>query len=256
MIRSLYTAVSGMIVMENKQNAVSNNLANANTMGYKSEDLVTKSFDEVLIKNMSKGYSDKPQRQELGKMSLGVEIDTNITKFTEGNLQETNKYSDIAIIGRGFFPIQSGDQIFYSRDGQFRTNNQGYLVNNSGDYLLGMNNNTGALEPINVQGKEFVIDANNNIVVDGVPNYKLAVADFENYGSLEKAGNNYYAATTDQAIYINGSIQQGFLEGSNVNITNEMVNMMTVMRNFETSQKFVSMIDKTLDLAANKIGSV
>lgn len=255
MIRSLYTAVSGMIVMENKQNAVSNNLANANTTGYKNEDLTTKSFDEVLLQNMTKGYADKPQKQTLGNLSLGVEVDSNYTRFTQGDIHETGKKGDLAITGRGFFPIQSGNKVYYSRDGQFRINNQGYVMDNSGGYLLGINNNTGALEPIRVNGKEFIIDMNNNVVVDGVANYRLTLADFNNYNTLAKAGSNYYEAK-ENPTYINGSIQQGFLEASNVNVTSEMVNMMTVMRNFETAQKFVSMIDDTLDLAANKIGSV
>lgn len=256
MIRGLYTAVSGMIVMENKQNAVSNNLANSNTTGYKSEDLATKSFDEVLLQNMSKGYSDKPRRQKLGKLSLGVEIDSNVTKFTQGDLKDTGKFGDLAIRGRGFFPIQSGDKVYYSRDGQFRINNEGYLVNNSGDYLLGYNNNTGALERINIQGEKFAIDANNNIVVNGIANYRIALADFQNYNTLGKVGNNYYEATDEQPTYIYGDVQQGFLEASNVNVTDEMVNMMTVMRNFETAQKFVTMIDQTLEKAANRVGSV
>lgn len=255
MIRSLYTAVSGMITMENKQNTVTNNMANANTTGYKSQNLCTKSFDDVLIQNMDKITNGTNKRQELGKLSLGVAIDTVNTKFTQGDFKDTGKVGDLAIDGRGFFAVRSGNQTFYTRDGQFRVNNQGNLSNNSGDLLLGINNVTGVMEPINVSSDEFIVDKYNNVIVNGVATHKVAIADFADYASLKKAGDNYY--TGDNPTYIqNSTIHQRFLESSNVNVTNEMVDMLTVMRNFESAQKFVTMIDESMGKAANEVGKV
>jgi len=255
MIRSLYTAVSGMITMESKQNTVTNNMANANTTGYKSQNLCTKSFDEVLLQNMDKITNGANKRQELGKLSLGVAIDTVNTKFTQGDFKETGKVGDLAIDGRGFFAVKSGDQTFYTRDGQFRVNNQGNLANNSGDLLLGINTTTGGMEPINVSSEEFIVDKYNNVYVNGVATHKVAIADFEDYASLKKAGDNYYTGNNPNYIQ-NATINQRFLEASNVNITNEMVDMLTVMRNFESAQKFVSMIDESMGKAANEVGKV
>ncbi|MBD7909825.1 MULTISPECIES: flagellar hook-basal body complex protein [Clostridium] len=255
MIRSLYTAVSGMIAMENKQNTVTNNMANANTTGYKRENLATKSFKDVLVENKDKILGNNNVTQKLGKMSLGVAIDTVDTAFTQGDLKQTENIGDFAIDGRGFFAIQTPQGVKYTRDGQFRVNNNGNLVNNSGDLVLGINNRTGAVEPINVGKGDYTIDDYNNVNVNGVSNYKLAIADFQDYSKLGKAGDNYY--TGENAVYVNNAtVRQGFLETSNVNIMNEMVDMISTMRSFETNQKFVSMIDESLGKAANNIGSV
>ncbi|PRR83959.1 flagellar hook-basal body complex protein [Clostridium vincentii] len=255
MIRSLYTAVSGMITMENKQNTVTNNMANANTTGYKSQNLVTKSFNDVLLQNMDKVTNGVNQKQELGTISLGVAIDAVNTNFTQGTLKETGKVGDLAIEGKGFFAVKSGDQTFYTRDGQFRVNNQGNLANNSGDLLLGTNKATGALEPITVASGDFTVDKYNNVYVNGTATHKIAIADFADYATLGKTGDNYY--TGENPTYAGDArVSQGFLETSNVNITNEMVDMMTVMRNFESAQKFVTMLDESLGKAANEVGKV
>lgn len=255
MIRSLYTAVSGMITLENKQNTISNNMANANTTGYKSEDLVMKSFDDVLIQNKDRILGGQNVRQELGSLSLGVKIDDVITKFTQGDLKETSKMNNFAIDGRGFFVVQRGDQRVFTRDGNFRVNTDGNLITTTGDTVLGVNNATGNMEPIFVGNKNFTLDRDNNIMIDGTATHKLALADFEDYGTLAKIGDNYY--TGENPIYnAKIGVVQGFTEMSNVNVTNAMVDMLAVTRSFETSQKFVSMIDESLGKAANEIGSV
>ena len=255
MIRSLYTAVSGMIATENQQANVVNNMTNANTTGYKKDSLITKSFDEVLLQNQQKVGKNLYTTKKLGKMSFGVAMDEVNTNFEQGDLKETGKKSDFGINGNGFFAIQTSDGVKYTRAGQFKLNNQGYLVNTSGHQVLGRNNATGALEPIYVGGSEYVLDSENNLVINGQAAQKLAIADFADYTQLKKVGDNYYT-TTENPTYINPDIKQGFLESSNVNILNEMVDMISVMRNFETNQKFVTYIDNTLEMAANKVGKV
>ncbi|MDS0524088.1 flagellar hook-basal body complex protein [Clostridium sp. SHJSY1] len=255
MIRSLYTAVSGMIAMENKQNTVTNNMANANTTGYKRETLMTKSFKDVLIQNKDKIVGDSNVTQKLGKLSLGVAIDGVNTAYTQGDIKKTDNIGDFAIDGRGFFAVQTADGVKYTRDGQFRVNNNGNLVNNSGDLVLGINSATGAMQPINVGKGDYNIDDYNNIYVNGVTSQKLAIADFQDYSQLKKAGDNYY--TGENPINAtNALVRQGALETSNVNIMNEMVDMISTMRSFETNQKFITMIDESLGKAANEVGSV
>ena len=115
MIRSLYTAVSGLITLENKQSTIANNMANANTTGFKSEDLAIKSFNEVLIQNKDKIVGNNNYTQKLGTISLGAEIDNVITKFTQGDLKRTENNTDFAINGRGFFVVQRGNQQVFTR---------------------------------------------------------------------------------------------------------------------------------------------
>ncbi|MBE6053314.1 MAG: flagellar basal body rod protein FlgG [Clostridium sartagoforme] len=259
MIRSLYTAVSGLVTLENKQNTITNNMTNANTTGFKGDNLSIKSFDEVMLQNKDKVVNGRNVTQKLGTISLGAEIDTVDTAFTQGVLKNTDKKTDFAIEGRGFFAIErqsnNGNEVLYTRDGNFRVGNNGYLMTTSGDRVLGINKNTGSLEPIFVGGDNILLDKENNLFVGNTANYNLATADFQDYSSLEKIGDNYYRG--DNPIFnAEVYVTQGALEGSNVSITNEMVNMITTMRSFETNQKIVQTIDETLGKAASEIGAV
>ena len=255
MIRSLYTSVSGLITLEKKQANINNNIANANTIGFKTDNLVTKSFDEVMIQNKDKVVGGRNVVQKLGTISLGSEIDTVSTSFTQGSLKYTDKKTDFAIEGRGFFVVQRENEAVYTRDGNFKIGNDGYLMTTSGDRVLGINKNTGNLETIFVGADEMVLDNNNNLFIGNTATHTLATADFEDYNALEKIGDNYYR---DENPILNAAVNvtQGALESSNVNIANEMINMMTTMRNFETNQKMVQIIDETLGKAANEIGTV
>lgn len=255
MIRSLYTSISGLITLEKQQANINNNIANANTTGFKTDNLVTKSFDEVMIQNRDKVVGGRNVTQKLGTISLGAAIDTVSTSFTQGVLKNTDKKTDFAIEGRGFFVIQKGNEAVYTRDGNFKIGNDGYLINTSGDRVLGVNKNTGALEPIFIGDNEIVLDNDNNLFVGNTATHTLATADFEDYNTLEKIGDNYYSAE-NPILNAAVNVTQGALESSNVNIANEMINMMTTMRNFETNQKMVQIIDETLGKAANEIGSV
>lgn len=255
MIRSLYTAVSGLITLENKQSTITNNMTNANTTGFKSDTLSMKSFDEVLIQNRDKISGGQNVNNPIGKLSLGAEIDSINTKFTQGILKPTNKPTDLAVDGRGFFAVKSGNNTVFTRDGNFRVSNDGYLKTNAGDPVLGVNNSNGTMEPIFVGTDNFVVDDNNRVIVNGKSTHALALADFNDYSTLKKVGDNYYSAPNP--VY-NAKVwtKQGYLEQSNVNISNEMVEMMTTMRNFETNQKMIQSIDETLGKAANEIGAV
>ena len=219
----------------------------ANTNGYKSESLVTKSFNEVYIGNRENGV--------IGSLSLGAAIDTVQKSFTQGGLKSTSDSSDFAINGRGFFVVQKGNEYLYTRDGDFTVGADGTLKTTSGDSVMGRNMNTGIMEPIFVGNNQYTLGANNILNVEGLANYQMVTADFEDYSTLKKVGDNYYTAENpimDSVV----KTHQGYLEGSNVNVTNEMVNMMSTMRNFQSSQSIFKMIDGTLDLAANSIGKV
>jgi flagellar basal-body rod protein FlgG len=105
MIRSLYTAVSGLITQEAKQNIVTNNMANANTVGFKSDNLAVKKFNDVLLENYDKKLNGRNVRNVIGSISTGSEIDGTETSFTQGTIDSTDKWSDFSIDGRGFFAV-------------------------------------------------------------------------------------------------------------------------------------------------------
>lgn len=260
MIRGLYTAVSGMITQGAKQEVITNNLANADTVGFKSDNLLIKKFDDVLIENYDKISGNKNVRNVIGSMSFGSAIDGTSTSFTQGLISQTDSPTDFAVDGRGFFSINSKDengnpQLMYTRDGNFHVDNNGFLVTSSGDNVMGTNLKTKEVEPIKVNNSKIVSDTNNNISLDGKLSYKLNMVDFDNYATLRKSGDNLYIGGTPNNNQ-NIAVKQNSLEKSNVNVTNEIINMMTVMRSYESNQKVIASIDETLGKAVNEVGSV
>jgi flagellar basal-body rod protein FlgF len=255
MIRSLYTATSGLITQEAKQQVITGNIANANTVGFKADNLSISKFKDVLIQNYDKIENGKNVKNVIGSLSLGSKIDETNTYFTQGMLQQTDKSTDFGIEGGGFFAVQNQrGEVNYTRDGHFHVNTKGYLVTDSGDFVLGINSATNKIEPIKVDNSSIVSDYNNDIYLDGNRAYKFHVVDFDDYSSLKKIGDNLYSGQPNDSKNI--TVKQNVLEKSNVNVVNEMVNMMTVMRSFESNQKILQSIDETLGKAVNEVGSV
>lgn len=260
MIRSLYTAVSGMVTQEAKQDVITNNLANINTNGFKDDNLQVKSFKDVLIENKDKIVGGKNVSNEIGTLSLGSAIDGVSTDFTQGMITDSDSKTDMAIDGKGFFKVlhdngNGTQKVYYTRDGHFHTDSNGYLVNDNGDYLQGTNLQNGKTENILVGNGSLKVTPDGTVSVDGKMSYKLQLADFNDYNSLKKVGGNLYDGQGAIAA-TNATVKQNALEKSNVNAVSEMVNMMTVMRTFETNQKVVQSIDETLDKTVNDVGTV
>ncbi|MCJ7690008.1 MAG: flagellar basal body rod protein FlgG [Clostridiaceae bacterium] len=259
MIRGLYTAVTGLITGEAKQSVVTNNLANSNTTGFKSDNLSIKKFDDVLIQNYDKLVNGVNTKSTIGSLSMGSEIDDLNTYFTQGVVQNTDKSTDFAIEGSGFFTVQRDNGItnknYYTRSGDFHVDGKGYLVTDSGDKVLGKDKLTNANGTLFVGDGKMESDKYGNIKVNGENRYKLSTVDFKDYKSIQKIGDNLFeAANPIQKDDI--TVRQNALEKSNVNVTSEIVNMMTIMRNFESNQKVVQAIDETLGKAVNEVGTV
>lgn len=256
MIRGFYTSVSGLITLQNEQEVITNNIANINNNGYKKRELTKQSFEDVMISNRQKLVGDKYVKNDIGSLNLGVKVNNVDTSFTQGSFKATDSSTDFAIDGRGFFVAQNKNQQVYTRDGNFKINQQGYLIANDGSEVLGVNNVTGAREPIYIGDAKFSLDGENNIDIEGIgATHKLLTADFENYDSLEPIGDNY--VTLDNPIYnATVNVKQNVLETSNVDPSTELVKLMEVKRQFETNQKFVKMQDETLQKAASELGRV
>lgn len=256
MIRGLYTSVSGLITLQNEQETVTNNIANVNNNGFKASVLTKQNFKDVLIANRQKVVGNKYVQNEIGNLSLGVMTDDVKNIFTQGSFKATDNMTDFGIDGRGFFVAQNGNRQVYTRDGNFKINNQGYLITSDGSNVLGRNLATNAIEPIYIGNNEFSLDGENNIDINGVgTTHKLLTADFEDYNSLEVLGENYI--TDNPPIYdAQVKVRQFVVENSNVDATQQMTKLIEIKRQFETNQKFVKMQDETLEKAANQIGRV
>ncbi|MDN5342454.1 flagellar hook-basal body protein [Oceanotoga sp. DSM 15011] len=225
-MRGIYNSAMGMLNSFAEVNKISNNLANANTTGYK-KDINT--FKSILEKEIH-AYSKENKKGELiGNVYSGVVLDKVYPIITQGVLEETSNNLDFAIEGNGFFKVLSGDNYFYTRNGEFKVNNDGFLVNNSGDYILDEFN-----QPIIIQDS-FQVDENGNIQENNVAFYNT---ELEN---IYKVGNNYFSG--DEINLQSSKIKQGFIEKSNVNTLEEMVNLINANRQFDILQRAVTTND-------------
>lgn len=263
MIRGIYTAVSGMITQEAKQDVISNNLANVNTVGYKKDNLIAKKFEDVLIQNYDKVVNGKNVRNIIGRLSLGSKVDETYVDFTQGAVESTDSDTDFAIQGRGFFTVAHNNgtnmQNYYTRNGHFHIDNNGFLANDEGDLLLGRNINSGNIEPINVMANgrtgEIKCNENGEISINNVPYYRLELADFADYRTLIKAGDNLYIGENPTRAQ-NANIIQKSLEKSNVDVMAEMTDMIMTMRTYQSNQSVIQSIDETLNKVVNDVGKV
>lgn len=251
MLRGLYSAATGMTVQRGKMDVLTNNVVNATTTGYKKDGLVSSSFEEVLIERINDPYVIN-QGNQVGPYSFGTHIAEVYTDFTQGNIEFVETQTSLALSGEGFFAVETPDGERYTRAGNFTVNSEGYLVTCEGYYVLGENGR------IQVGHGDFVADLRGNVSVNGMPADSLRLVRFENINDLRKQGNSLYYSFSNEvpSVAENCSVRQGYLESSNVDVATEMVNMITVYRTYEASQKILMMTDETLGLAVNKIGSL
>lgn len=256
MLRGMYSSISAMINLQASQSVITNNMANINTTGFKSETLISKSFDELVLSNRDKYVNGQGKKQELGSLNPGVRIDEVNTNYTQGTIVSTDNDTDFALNGKGFFTIEDREgNRRYTRDGVFKVNSMGYLVTTTGDSVLGVNQATNALEPIYVGNQKISMDNRNNILLDSRLAYRFNIVDFQDYNTLNKVGQNQFEGNNPVAAN-NYNIQNRVKETSNVDLIDVTSALMTNMRAFEANQKVVQIMDTTLSKIANEIGSI
>ena len=255
MLRSLWIAKTGMEGQQTKLDAISNNLANVGTNGYKRSGVV---FEDLMYQNLRPSGSASSEQSQLPtglQVGLGVRAAGTTRSFSQGNLQQTGNNYDIAIKGNGFFQIQMPDGTTgYTRDGAFQVSATGQLVTTNG-YVL----QPGITIPANALS---VTVGNHPVVQVTTPGNTAApqtvgtvqLANFVNPAGLEPLGQNLYAETaasgTPNAGAPNanglGALQQGFVEGSNVNVVEELVSMIATQRAYELNSKAIQTSDQML----------
>lgn len=247
MVKGLYTGYTGMVNSQKRLDVISNNLANATTTGFKAEGCTTQAFDSmyaIKIKDATVGHLN----QNIGSVSLGAKIGETYRNWEQGSLQATDNTYDFALAGQGFFSVEFTNKngvtsTMYSRDGAFQMNSEGYLVTKDGDYILG----EGGRIQLPTDLNELSVDSQGNIFADGQYVDTFALVDFEDYNYLEEYGENLYRAVdgaTEQDC--TATVQQGYLEASNINVVSEMVDMIAVAREYESGQKVIQAIDEML----------
>jgi flagellar basal-body rod protein FlgG len=266
MIKGLYTGTMAMLVQWRNLDVVANNLANVNTSGYKKDETIFTPFHKILIHRLYDNYiitSEGPldKRPKVGLLGTGVGIDEIATLFSQGPIQKTDNEFDLAISGNGFFTIEGpNNKIFYTRNGTFTIDAQGFLVTKDGYKVLGLKGY------IQIAKGYFHVQENGKVITTATPDWKspqevdlLKIVDFKDKRGLKKVGDTLFEATEfagKPQIMSQPKILQGYLEKSNVNPIEEMVKMIEIQRIYEISQRTVISFDDTLRTAVTEVGRV
>jgi flagellar basal-body rod protein FlgG len=244
-----------MGVQQARLDLITSNLANVESKGYKSDQIRSETFGDILISHQS------PNQKELtpvGPSNMGSAVAEVYIDMSQGDLSTTAEYTDIALDGKGFYVLQvetdDGTKEFYSRDSSYFVDKDGYLVNSRGDKLLSESG------PMQVWDNKFEVDLEGRLTIEGEssPRYKLRVVEFADTRELKKEGEKYFSPTEDAEI-ISGTetkVLQGVIETSNVDTTVEMTNMIQVIRSYQASQKLIQAHDELLGKAVNQVGSL
>jgi flagellar basal-body rod protein FlgF len=230
MDRGLYLAASGMLAEQVRQNQIANDLANASTPGYKADRTTQQSFGSMLLANSQTG-------QVIGSQTTAVQVTGEVTDWTAEPVKDTGEPLDFAIVGDGFFALQTAGGTRYTRNGQFTANAQGQLVTADGDRVLGRDG-----RPLTLGADGKVDPRNVDVVLLTNP---------------QKGGDNLVTGTPGRpAGQIAGQVRSGALEGSGADPTTAMVDMIASSRAYESGQKVIQTIDSSLQKASNDVGKL
>jgi flagellar basal-body rod protein FlgG len=261
MNQALWVAKTGLDAQQTRMAVVSNNLANVNTTGFKQGRAV---FEDLLYQNVRQSGGQSSQDTILPSgMNLGTGVRVVATEklFTQGSVLQTGNALDVAINGRGFFQVLKPDgDLAYTRDGTFQLNDQGELVTSSG-YTM----QPGITIPDAAQSITIGLDGTVSVKLPGqtVPAQvgTLETVDFINPVGLQPVGENLFVETAASGTAqggtpgLNGlgSLIQGALEGSNVNVVHELVDMIETQRAYEMNSKAISTSDQMLQYLNNNL---
>lgn len=280
MMRSLWSAASGMIAQQTNLDVISNNISNVNTVGYKKDTVEFKSLLYQTLQSQSTNNvgANKPVPAQVG---LGTRLGSVTTVFSQGNLQDTGYLTYMAIEGSGFFKVRDKDgNICYTRDGSFNFQpvEGGTMLCTSEGYPVLDQNNNPIIVPPGYKTDGVTVDTEGNIFVKGadekdVPltavlngqtyNQKIGLVQFNNPSGLDSVGGNLYRESVASGAPLEESstqgisrslIHQGYLEMSNVQVADEMVNMIVAQRAYEMNSKTIRASDEMLQQANNLRG--
>jgi len=257
MIRALYSSAAGMESQQLNLDVISNNLANVNTTGFKKSKI---EFQDLLYENVRPAGSEQGNGTQLPtglQIGHGSRVVSTSRVFTEGELTQTGERLDVAIQGDGFFEVQMPDGTrAYTRDGALKTDSEGRITTSDGLVVQS------GFQPIPSGTTAISISPNGEITTtgsDGSQNFRVQLIRFANPAGLESVGRNLYRETPasgtpeignpDENGF--GSLQQGYLEMSNVKVVEEMVNMIIAQRAYEVNSKAVQAADEMMQQSNN-----
>lgn len=243
MIKGIYTSGSGMLPRVLKQEIFANNMANSNTVGYKQDNVFLQQLENA--KNQAGLVTDLQWEIPM--------VDDVYIDYGQGQLEETGNPLDVALEGNGFFVVQTDQGEKYSRSGEFSLRADGTLVDSRDNPVVSESGQ------ITLAGNDISISEDGIIYVDGSEASRLRVVDFAKPYQLNKVDEGYFQPENPQDLpqaATGYSVRQGYVEASNVNIIETMVDMLVSFRAYEAGQKAIHAQDETLDKAVNDVGRV
>ncbi|KAA9027800.1 flagellar hook-basal body protein [Niallia endozanthoxylica] len=276
MLRGFYTAASGMLAQQRRTEMLANNMANANTPGFKADQTSLRAFPEMLLSQIKEqsfpaGQKNVPTSYNpIGALNTGVYLQETMPFFQQGTLKETTLSTDVSLVdinlpinqntgstGSVFFTIANANgEIRYTRNGNFTLDSEGYLTTGSGQYVLDQQRNR-----IQLSSSEFEINEDGYITGANGETARLGIGYSDNPMSMVKEGDGLFRAEGELADAYTAAgvmfkMQQGYLEQSNVNTAQTMTDMMTAYRAFEANQKILQAYDTSLQKTVNEVGRI
>ena len=242
-------ASRGCLKEEIRMDIIANNLANSTDIGFKKDRV---SFQQYL--NQETTASQKLTEEGLKRDPYLMSVDVDMS---EGDTQATGNELDLAITGDGFFKINTSDGVRYTRKGNFTLDSTGNLVTQDGDQVLGKGGAINIPLSDSTNNNTIVIGDDGSISIDGTTIGQLDIVKFDDAKSLVKEEKSLFKNGSDNpevAVENSTSVKQGYVELSNVNVAEEMVNMIHSMRAFESYQKAMKAIDQINNEAINQVG--
>ncbi|WP_067473303.1 flagellar hook-basal body complex protein [Actinomadura hibisca] len=273
MLRSLYSGISGLSVHQQKMDVTANNIANVNSVGFKTSQTI---FEDTLSQMVRAGGAPGADTggTNPAQVGLGVRMAGISTNFGQGAAQTTGRTTDLMIQGDGFMVVRNGGEDVYTRAGSFSFDAAGVLVSPDGNPVRGWNTTSGAIDdtapledvhlPAGVTLQSYSISQDGSLIgvyPDGTKQAfgRVALANFTNPGGLEKVGNSLYRTSVNSGEAQigtaggggRGTVQSGALEMSNVDLAQEFTNLIVAQRGFQANTKVISTSDELLNDLVN-----
>lgn len=271
LLKGLYTATSAMISQQRRTEMLSNNIANANTSGYKEDQGSMRAFPDMLLSRIEAKSPGGVSKKEIGSLNTGVYMQELKPLFTQGSLQSTDQPTDIALVENQlpvngetnenaalFYPVKTANgDVRYSKSSTFSLNENNQLTIN-GNPVLSTDG-----QPITVDNENFTVSENGTVTTNGRTAGQIDIRMEEDVRNLKRDGNDLYSTTDGNDLpsaagnpEVSYSLKQGLSELSNVDVTSAYTEMTEAYRTFEANQKVIQAYDKSMDKAANEIGKI
>ena len=246
-IRGLYTSALGMMAAQTQSEVIGDNVANLKTPGYKEQLVSNISFPSLLIQRM--GGNQASETVQIGGLGTGVGVDRAALSNVQGALQTTDVKTDLALTSPGYFVVQTPGGERYTRNGHFQLDANGMLQSPDGYALQG---EKGLIGPLS---SDFSVSADGTVMDKGQSVDRLRVVEIP-ADALKREGQSLYSASQPVQVSTGAQVLQGSIEASNVDLSGQMIQMMTVMKAYEANQRVIQTQDEMLGKAVNEVGKI